>query len=116
IILFHNSTIIILTFITTLIFFIIIRSIYNKLINRFLLEHQTIEIIYEYSDFTNISFDSFIIPSNQLLPNKFRLLNVDNRCTRVVPEVPDLTYRWRLLYKKITVGESTNFLKLNYEV
>ncbi|KYN49982.1 Cytochrome c oxidase subunit 2, partial [Cyphomyrmex costatus] len=35
---------------------------------------------YEYSDFTNINFDSFIIPSNQLIINEFRLLDVDNRC------------------------------------
>ncbi|KAG5335006.1 COX2 oxidase, partial [Acromyrmex heyeri] len=90
----------------------------NKFINRFLLEHQIIEIIwtittifilifiaipsikilyltdeifnnnlsnkvvgrYEYSDFLNIDFDSFIIPTNQLITNEFRLLDVDNRC------------------------------------
>lgn len=35
---------------------------------------------YEYSDFNNIEFDSFILPANQLIPNEFRLLDVDNRC------------------------------------
>lgn len=36
--------------------------------------------------------------------------------TRVVPEVPDLTYIWRLLFKKITMVESTNLIKLKFEV
>ncbi|KYN30373.1 Cytochrome c oxidase subunit 2 [Trachymyrmex septentrionalis] len=31
--------------------------------------------------FLNIDFDSFIIPPNQFLLNKFSLLDVDNRCT-----------------------------------
>jgi len=35
---------------------------------------------YEYSDFSNnIEFDSFIVPSNELTENQFRLLDVDNR-------------------------------------
>ncbi|KYN16297.1 Cytochrome c oxidase subunit 2, partial [Trachymyrmex cornetzi] len=48
IVIFHDSTIIILTFITIFIFFIIISSISNKLINRFLLErhlNQTLILI-----------------------------------------------------------------------
>ncbi|KAG5315286.1 COX2 oxidase, partial [Pseudoatta argentina] len=79
----NDFTIITLTFITTLILFIIFKSLSNKFINRFLLEHQIIEIIIlkiEYSDFLNIDFDSFIIPTNQLIKNEFRLLDVDNRC------------------------------------
>ncbi|KAG5308012.1 COX2 oxidase, partial [Acromyrmex insinuator] len=72
----NDFTIIILTFITTLILFIIFKSLSNKFINRFLLEHQR----YEYSDFLNIDFDSFIILTNQLIKNEFRLLDVDNRC------------------------------------
>lgn len=35
---------------------------------------------YEYTDFFNVEFNSFIIPSNQLQLNEFRLLDVDNRC------------------------------------
>lgn len=38
---------------------------------------------YEYSDFNNVEFDSYIIPSNELNNNIFRLLDVDNRT--VVP-------------------------------
>lgn len=34
---------------------------------------------YEYSDFNNIEFDSYIIPTNDLKKNDFRLLDVDNR-------------------------------------
>nr|AII02369.1 cytochrome c oxidase subunit II [Phyllonorycter froelichiella] len=34
---------------------------------------------YEYSDLKNISFDSYMIPSNELNMNNFRLLEVDNR-------------------------------------
>nr|AWV83174.1 cytochrome oxidase subunit II [Auritibicen japonicus] len=34
---------------------------------------------YEYSDFYNIEFDSYMKPSNDLLKNDFRLLDVDNR-------------------------------------
>jgi len=38
---------------------------------------------YEYSDFNNIEFDSYIIPSNEIDSSMFRLLDVDNRT--VVP-------------------------------
>nr|YP_010925940.1 cytochrome c oxidase subunit II [Thelaira chrysopruinosa]WKF19261.1 cytochrome c oxidase subunit II [Thelaira chrysopruinosa] len=34
---------------------------------------------YEYSDFKNIEFDSYMIPYNELSMNSFRLLDVDNR-------------------------------------
>nr|AML26367.1 cytochrome c oxidase subunit II [Erotylidae sp. BMNH 1274391] len=34
---------------------------------------------YEYSDFKNIEFDSYMIPSNEMQPFNFRLLDVDNR-------------------------------------
>nr|ALO76150.1 cytochrome c oxidase subunit 2 [Anobiinae sp. GENSP01] len=34
---------------------------------------------YEYSDFKNIEFDSYMIPSNELNSYNFRLLDVDNR-------------------------------------
>ncbi|KAG5321987.1 COX2 oxidase, partial [Acromyrmex heyeri] len=44
-----------------------------------------------YSDFLNIDFDSFIITSNQLLLNEFRLLDVDNRCILHHLIVPFLT-------------------------
>nr|AMX74006.1 cytochrome c oxidase subunit 2 [Scydosella musawasensis] len=34
---------------------------------------------YEYSDFKDIEFDSYMIPSNSMELNNFRLLDVDNR-------------------------------------
>lgn len=34
---------------------------------------------YEYSDFINLEFDSYIIPSNEIRINIFRLIDVDNR-------------------------------------
>nr|NP_878190.1 cytochrome c oxidase subunit II [Fejervarya limnocharis]AAO12110.1 cytochrome oxidase subunit II [Fejervarya limnocharis] len=34
---------------------------------------------YEYSDFIDLSFDSYMIPTNDLSPGQFRLLEVDNR-------------------------------------
>nr|YP_010155759.1 cytochrome c oxidase subunit II [Conwentzia sinica]QQY84950.1 cytochrome c oxidase subunit II [Conwentzia sinica] len=34
---------------------------------------------YEYSDFSNIEFDSYMVPTNELENNSFRLLEVDNR-------------------------------------
>lgn len=52
---------------------------------------------YEYTEFKNIEFDSFIIPSNQLINNEFRLLDVDNRC--ILP----YNYPIRLLTTSIDV-------------
>nr|YP_010758126.1 cytochrome c oxidase subunit II [Macroscelides flavicaudatus]WEW63436.1 cytochrome c oxidase subunit II [Macroscelides flavicaudatus] len=34
---------------------------------------------YEYTDFTDLSFDSYMIPTNELVPGGLRLLEVDNR-------------------------------------
>ncbi|KZS10332.1 Uncharacterized protein APZ42_025225 [Daphnia magna] len=34
---------------------------------------------YEYSDFNDIEFDSYMTPTNNLQPQEFRLLEVDNR-------------------------------------
>nr|P29875.1 RecName: Full=Cytochrome c oxidase subunit 2; AltName: Full=Cytochrome c oxidase polypeptide II [Lasius sp. HL-1992]pir/G45170/ cytochrome-c oxidase (EC 1.9.3.1) chain II - ant (Lasius sp.) mitochondrion [Lasius sp.]AAA31885.1 cytochrome oxidase subunit II [Lasius sp. HL-1992] len=56
---------------------------------------------YEYSDFLNIEFDSFMIPSNQLNPNEFRLLDTDNRCIlpfnypiRILTTSMDVIHSW----------------------
>ena len=43
---FHDNTLIILTIITTVVAYLILRTIINKLINRFLLEGQRIEIVW----------------------------------------------------------------------
>lgn len=56
---------------------------------------------YELSDFLNIEFDSFIIPTNELTSNEFRLLDVDNRCVlpynypiRILTTSIDVIHAW----------------------
>lgn len=56
---------------------------------------------YEYSEFPNISFDSYIVPSNDLNPGDFRLLEVDNRLVlpikaeiRVLVSSIDVIHSW----------------------
>nr|ATJ03024.1 cytochrome c oxidase subunit II [Atta texana] len=141
---FHDFAMIIMIFITILILFITFSLMSNQFIHRFLLENQTIEIVwtilpmfiliamaipsikvlyltdeifnvnltikaighqwywsYEYSDFLNIDFDSFMIPTNQLMLNEFRLLDVDNRCIlpykypiRILTTSMDVIHSW----------------------
>nr|YP_010266082.1 cytochrome c oxidase subunit II [Messor structor]UHY95043.1 cytochrome c oxidase subunit II [Messor structor] len=143
---FHDFTMIILIFITILIFFIMSSLIFNNMTNRYLLESHSIELIwtilpmfilifiaipslkilyltdeihnnkltiktighqwywtYEYSDFSNIEFDSFMIPTNQLMNNEFRLLEVDNRCVmpfkypiRILTTSMDVIHAWTI--------------------
>lgn len=56
---------------------------------------------YEYSDFSNIEFDSYIIPTNELEPGDFRLLEVDHRVVlptqtdvRVLVTSADVIHSW----------------------
>nr|YP_009561696.1 cytochrome c oxidase subunit II [Hydrillodes lentalis]QAT19936.1 cytochrome c oxidase subunit 2 [Hydrillodes lentalis] len=56
---------------------------------------------YEYSDFNNIEFDSYMIPSNELQINSFRLLDVDNRIIlpmnnqiRIMVTATDVIHSW----------------------
>lgn len=143
---FHDHAIIILVIIVTLVLTIIITTATNKLTNRFLLEGQTIELIwtilpaiilifialpslrilyiideiisptltiksighqwywsYEYSDFKNIEFDSYIKPTNELENNEFRLLDVDNRTIlptnsqiRIIVTATDVLHSWAI--------------------
>nr|YP_010527092.1 cytochrome c oxidase subunit II [Cechenena minor]UXR12429.1 cytochrome c oxidase subunit 2 [Cechenena minor] len=58
---------------------------------------------YEYSDFHNIEFDSYMIPSNDLNPNNFRLLDVDNRIIlpmnnqiRIMVTATDVIHSWTI--------------------
>lgn len=146
IIFFHDHTLIILIIITILVGYLIINLLFNKYINRFLLEGQIIELIwtilpaitlifialpslrllylldelnnplitlksighqwywrYEYSDFLNIEFDSYIISSNELSLNNFRLLDVDNRIVlpinnqiRIIITATDVIHSWTI--------------------
>nr|YP_010400296.1 cytochrome c oxidase subunit II [Purpura bufo]UQS75995.1 cytochrome c oxidase subunit 2 [Purpura bufo] len=56
---------------------------------------------YEYSDFPSIEFDSYMIPSNELEPGDFRLLEVDHRMVlptqtdiRVLVTSADVIHSW----------------------
>nr|YP_010461123.1 cytochrome c oxidase subunit II [Pseudalbara parvula]UUF68394.1 cytochrome c oxidase subunit 2 [Pseudalbara parvula] len=58
---------------------------------------------YEYSDFNNIEFDSYMIQSNELSPNQFRLLDVDNRIIlpmnnqiRILVTASDVIHSWTI--------------------
>nr|AOY39983.1 cytochrome c oxidase subunit 2 [Scolytinae sp. BMNH 1040174] len=56
---------------------------------------------YEYSDYKNIEFDSYMIPSNELKQSTFRLLDVDNRLiipfntqVRIITTSTDVIHSW----------------------
>nr|YP_002418796.1 cytochrome c oxidase subunit II [Nezara viridula]ABM63307.1 cytochrome c oxidase subunit II [Nezara viridula] len=141
---FHDHTIMILSMITVMVAYIMISLTKNNLVNRFLLEGQTIELIwtmmpaitlifialpslrllymideinnpsitlkvighqwywsYEYSDFSETEFDSYMKPTNEIKPEEFRLLDVDNRTVlpmntqiRVVITAADVLHSW----------------------
>lgn len=132
--------------ITILVGYIIRTLFFNKLNNRFLLEGQTIEIIwttlpaitlifialpslrllylldeinnplvsvkaighqwywsYEYGDFIRFEFDSYIIPSNSISVENFRLLDVNNRIIipynsqiRLIVTAADVIHSWTI--------------------
>nr|WAB70011.1 cytochrome c oxidase subunit II [Osteocephalus planiceps] len=56
---------------------------------------------YEYSDFTDLNFDSYMIQTKDLTPGQFRLLEVDNRmvtpvgmATRTLITAEDVLHSW----------------------
>nr|UXX49954.1 cytochrome c oxidase subunit 2 [Chrysotus sp.] len=56
---------------------------------------------YEYSDFLNVEFDSYMIPTNELPIDGFRLLDVDNRVVlpmnsqiRILVTAADVIHSW----------------------
>lgn len=58
---------------------------------------------YEYSDFSNIEFDSYIIRTNELNDYNFRLLEVDNRVVlpinsqiRIIVTAADVIHSWTI--------------------
>nr|QNE85455.1 cytochrome c oxidase subunit II [Morinia doronici] len=163
---FHDHTLLILVMITMLVSYLMFTLLFNKLVNRYLLHGQTIEIIwtilpaiillfialpslrllylldeinepsitlkaighqwywsYEYSDFKNIEFDSYMIPSNELSMNMFRLLDVDNRVIlpmnsqiRMLVTAADVIHSWTIPSLGVKVDgtpgrlNQTNFL------
>lgn len=58
---------------------------------------------YEYSDFSGIEFDSYIIPQNEISIDTFRLLDVDNRIIlpinnqiRILVSATDVLHSWAI--------------------
>lgn len=56
---------------------------------------------YEYSDFSGVEFDSYIIPQNEISLDTFRLLDVDNRIIlpinnqiRILVSATDVLHSW----------------------
>lgn len=78
---------------------------------------------YEYSDFINIEFDSYIIPVNDINISNFRLLDVDNRIIlpinlkiRILISAADVIHSWTIPSLGVKVDgapgrlNQTNFL------
>nr|YP_009112546.1 cytochrome c oxidase subunit II [Nephrops norvegicus]CEK40196.1 cytochrome c oxidase subunit 2 [Nephrops norvegicus] len=141
---FHDHTMVILILITTFVGYMMAAMFSNSFVNRFLLENQTIEVIwtvlpaiilvfialpslrllylldevnnpsitlktighqwywsYEYSDFLQVEFDSYMTPSNEQDLSGFRLLDVDNRTVlpmntqvRMLVTAADVIHSW----------------------
>nr|YP_010686227.1 cytochrome c oxidase subunit II [Longzhouacris mirabilis]WAX39731.1 cytochrome c oxidase subunit II [Longzhouacris mirabilis] len=58
---------------------------------------------YEYSDFVNIEFDTYMMPETELNQNSFRLLDVDNRTilpmnteVRILTSASDVLHSWTI--------------------
>nr|YP_009311336.1 cytochrome c oxidase subunit II [Balantiocheilos melanopterus]BAV70109.1 cytochrome c oxidase subunit II [Balantiocheilos melanopterus] len=56
---------------------------------------------YEYTDYENLEFDSYMVPTQDLTPGQFRLLETDNRMTvpvdspiRVLVSAEDVLHSW----------------------
>nr|APX40176.1 cytochrome c oxidase subunit 2 [Cryptocephalus quadripunctatus] len=143
---FHDHALMILVIITVTVGQLLINLYFNKFLHRYLLEGQSIEIIwtilpaitlifiaipslrliymmdeinnplvtiktmghqwywsYEYSDFQNIEFDSYMIPLKDMKNFNFRLLDVDNRVPipfntqiRLLVSSADVIHSWTI--------------------
>uniref|UniRef100_A0AB38ZFV6 Cytochrome c oxidase subunit 2 n=1 Tax=Bactrocera cinnabaria TaxID=3138142 RepID=A0AB38ZFV6_9MUSC len=78
---------------------------------------------YEYSDFMNVEFDSYMLPLNELATDGFRLLDVDNRVIlpmnsqiRILVSAADVIHSWTVPALGVKVDgtpgrlNQTNFL------
>nr|YP_009526855.1 cytochrome c oxidase subunit II [Panulirus argus]AYA51665.1 cytochrome c oxidase subunit II [Panulirus argus]CAB37051.1 cytochrome c oxidase subunit II [Panulirus argus] len=141
---FHDHAMVILIVITSLVAYLMTTLLFNVLTNRFLLENQTIEMIwtilpavilviialpslrllylldevnspsltiktvghqwywsYEYSDFVQVEFDSYMTATDYSKEFEYRLLDVDNRMVvpmdtqiRVLVTAADVIHSW----------------------
>nr|YP_010029431.1 cytochrome c oxidase subunit II [Aparapotamon similium]QOU10846.1 cytochrome c oxidase subunit II [Aparapotamon similium] len=143
---FHDHIMLILILIITFVGFLLSTLFLNTHINRYMLENQTIELIwtmipalilifialpslrllylldeinypmitlktighqwywsYEYSDFLQLEFDSYMLPLNSFNSSNFRLLDVDNRTIlpmntqiRILITAADVIHSWTI--------------------
>nr|QGT77324.1 cytochrome c oxidase subunit 2 [Huananpotamon lichuanense] len=141
---FHDHIMLILILIITFVGYLLSILFINKFIYRYMLENQTIEVIwtmipaiilifialpslrllylldevnypsitlktighqwywsYEYSDFLQLEFDSYMLPTQEMNLSSFRLLDVDNRTMipmntqiRVLITAADVIHSW----------------------
>jgi len=79
---------------------------------------------YEYSDFLNIEFDSYIIPYNRIEINSFRLLDVDNRIIlpinnqiNILVSAADVLHSWTIPVLGVKVDASPGRLnQTNFQI
>nr|QUL60394.1 cytochrome c oxidase subunit II [Terrapotamon thungwa] len=143
---FHDHIMLILILIITFVGYLLFMLFFNNFINRYMLENQTIEVIwttipaiilifialpslrllylldevnypsitlktighqwywsYEYSDFMQLEFDSYMTPTNEMHLSNFRLLDVDNRTIlpmntqiRILISAADVIHSWTI--------------------
>nr|YP_009947896.1 cytochrome c oxidase subunit II [Aclees cribratus]QOH97064.1 cytochrome c oxidase subunit 2 [Aclees cribratus]QZI85932.1 cytochrome c oxidase subunit 2 [Aclees taiwanensis] len=80
----------------------ILDEVYNPMITVKAIGHQWYWS-YEYSDYKKLEFDSYMIPTNELKPFNFRLLDVDNRLVipfnsqiRIIVTSMDVIHSWTI--------------------
>nr|AOY39761.1 cytochrome c oxidase subunit 2 [Hylurgops palliatus] len=80
----------------------ILDEIYNPMLTVKSIGHQWYWS-YEYSDYKNLEFDSYMIPTTELKPFQFRLLDVNNRLIipfntqiRMVTTSTDVIHSWTI--------------------
>nr|AEP27538.1 cytochrome c oxidase subunit II [Larinus turbinatus] len=78
----------------------ILDEVYNPMITVKAIGHQWYWS-YEYTDYKKLEFDSYMIPTNELKPFNFRLLDVDNRMVipfnsqvRIIVTSADVIHSW----------------------
>nr|AEM66831.1 cytochrome c oxidase subunit II [Rhinusa linariae] len=80
----------------------IIDEIYNPMITIKIIGHQWFWS-YEYSDYKNLEFNSYMIPEEEMMSSNFRLLDVDNRMIipfntqiRLIISSTDVIHSWTI--------------------
>ncbi|YP_009050556.1 cytochrome c oxidase subunit II (mitochondrion) [Zootermopsis nevadensis] len=143
---FHDHTMMIITMILAMVLYFMASTIINELVDRYMLEGQTMELMwtivpavillfittpslrllylmdeihnpimtiktighqwywsYEYSDFVNVEFDSYMTPYEGDNKSMFRLLETDNHVTlpmhsfiRIIVTAADVLHSWTI--------------------